>query len=79
MMLAELLHDPDFEISEDQATRLGAAIERVQAFYSKAILPPVWAAWIGLGQTAAGIYIPKVRRKLRRAPPKESGGGAITQ
>lgn len=73
VMGATLLHAPEWELSEDEAAKLAAAIARVNELYNGLVLPEKAAAWVQLVIVAGTIYGPRVMvSQMKPKAEKES-------
>ena len=59
-MMALIASSPELELSEDEAIKLGKAIQHVNSLYEDAVIPEKPAAWIHLAMVTGGIWIPRV-------------------
>ena len=73
-----LLGSDLYELDEEEAQKLGDAMERVQRLYSKSILSESAAAWVNLAMVSAGIVGPRVMAAKRR-PAEGRPVAGITQ
>lgn len=55
-----MLEAPEWEITEDEAAKLGKAVARVNAVYGGLVVSPKVSAWINLATVAGAIYGPRV-------------------
>ena len=55
-----MLEAPEWEITEDEAAKLGKAVARVNAVYGGLVVSPKVSAWINLATVAGAIYGPRL-------------------
>lgn len=71
MMMASFIKVPELMLSEDEANKLGDAVNRVAALYDLPIFNEKTQAWIHLGFVAAGVYGPRAVAYHANHKPKK--------
>lgn len=71
MMMASFIKVPELILSEDEANKLGDAVNRVAALYDLPIFNEKTQAWIHLGFVAAGVYGPRAVAYHTNHKPKK--------
>lgn len=59
MMAAAFTKIPELILEEEEANKLGQAMNRVNELYGGMVIPEKWAAWGNLAITAGAIYGPR--------------------
>ena len=69
-MAAKMLEAPEWEITEDEAAKLGKAVARVNAVYGGLVVSPKVSAWINLATVAGAIYGPRLMIPKKEERPQ---------